>query len=244
MIKKITSCIIYIIFAIFASCENEPNNDIIKEEITTIIVEDNIIEDEEKSMNLKPIKEYEKYIFTENGNLYGILDKKVEAVTVKDTDDKEIELNDFFKLDNVIYCNIKVMEKGNAIPDPIEYEAVEKVYYFYQISGEMFSTTISKYPAKPESVRVEMEKTGVFEIKNENVFDKVSGKKMDASAVYQGNKKSVFLFVDGFYKTDSGLWFSVHEGYPANNLIRKKGLHFWEIRSSIKQCVLTSGRIW
>ena len=229
--------LLYISIIIFASCkipdyddkitavENIPSGDVIKET------------EEIQEMELKPIKNYGAYIFTDQKKLFGIDGKSKIELFATYTDENRYPVNDFFKKGGIIYFNIKVMEKGEAIPetDPVQYESVEKIYYYVQDNGIILNIDESEYPEKPELIFATMAE-GLFQIFDHEYNGAVY------SRVMRHTEVTAFKQIDSFYYTPGGLWFSV----PETLQTRLKGVYFYDkdFSTNLTQFPDITGRIW
>jgi len=234
--KSITVALLYAIMNVLTSCAvpvSPATNEI------TAAPEDPVPE-EVKQMTIQPFKEYQAYAVAESGSIFGLIGKTREQIIVKDDQDQILKPEKFSKSGDTVYFSVKTMEQGAAIPDtdPVQYEAVEKTYYFSQTGGAVTELEVADFPAVPESSRVEM---GI------SPFSIVSGKygDTDISTVSQeinetSKPKKAFLIVDGYFSTTEGLWFSVSEGIKG----AEKGLYFWAIESGGPVNISEYGRIW
>ena len=177
-------------------------------------------------MELKPIKNYDAYIFTENKRLYGIDGNATIQLYLIDTDNNRVPISDFFKIDGALYFTVKETV-----------EETEKTLYFYQIAGNMNSITKAKFPAKPDSDYVEMSE-GMYKI---TTVDYAGGQ---ASYVYKGPCPTGFKKVDSYHLADGGLWFSVAETAPHPTAPRLKGVYFFPDNATLNPPAFDSGRVW
>lgn len=237
MMKNYTTIIVYVCLLLFASCNyvTDYEDDSI---INTVIIEDTVddteIIEEVQNMELQQINVYGNYIVSGN-RVFGIEGIETEEIVLKDTEDNILSFNDFFITDdNTIYFSVKVMEKGNAIPDtdPVQYEPVEKIYHFSPVDGICTEVDKSEYPAIPESVFIEME-SSPFKIET---FDY---KGDDTSRVYQHALVTGYQKIDGYSVNQFGIWFSV----PITISIRYEGIYFYAVNGNIKR-KMESGRIY
>ena len=237
--------LLYIIIMIFSTC-NYPtyeSYDIIEESTVEVVddkeaeTDDIIITEEVQTMELQPIKEYEKYIGTGN-KVYGINGDQAEGIVLKDTDDNQHLFNQFFILDGMIYLSVKVIEQGPEIPDsdPVQYEQVMKEYFFSQTGGQIDEELGKDFPTMPESVHVIYEDS-LFKI--ETFPYPIDDVMTDTSRVYKGTAVEGHLRIDGCARVSGGFWFSV----PESIMTRLKGVYFWP-ESGVKNRVLMDGRIW
>jgi hypothetical protein len=227
------SLIVYIGIIIFASCQIPEIDDKINVE-NSVVTE--IIEDKENYiMEIKPIDDYAAYAFTDQGSLFGLEDSKKVYITILDTEDNTCKLNDFFKVGEIIYFNIKGTEQGAVIPDtdPVQYESVEKIYYFLQDKGVVLDIDVSEYPDKPESDFVTMA-DGIFQIMEYINKDVVH------SRVLRNGAPTAFKMIDGYFYTPAGLWFSV----PETLSVRLRGIYFYNHKDNLTQFPDIAGRIW
>lgn len=228
--------ILYVLMLLFASCENPA---IIITESKQVEIPEITIE-EVKIMMMKPIKVYEKYVSI-GPKVYGLNGNKKELVTVEDIDGTLHPFNDFFVKDGTVFFNISVMESGEAIPgtDPVRYEAVEKIYYFFQTDGEISEDAAISFPQPPTSKPVEM---GI------EPWSIVSGdyKGTPISTIKQvisenNNPAPAFICIDGYHVIPSvGIWFSV----SIDAIHAEKGLYYSALNSGRFRKVAEYGRIW
>lgn len=194
--------------------------------------------EEKKEMELKPITEYEKYVFTDDKTLYGIIGDKTDAIDIQDIENVSYPLNDFFVKDGDIYFQVKEIVVDNTDPkNPVNEEVT---HYFSQVDSKIskFAAAVD-YPLVPESNFVEM---GVYP------YSIVTGdyKGTEISIVKQeisesSNPYKTFLKIDSYFYNLSGLWFTVSDGMVG----AEKGLYFWSVGSGrIGSVIIKSGRIW
>jgi len=216
--------LLYISIIIFASCKIPDYDDKITA-VENIPAEDVIKDIEEiQKMELKPIKDYGAYIFTDQKKLFGIDGKSKIELFITDTDENRYPVNDFFKKSGIIYFNIKVMEKD-----------VEKIYYFTQNDKTLNEMTEEQFPEKPELIFATMAE-GLFQI-----FDhEYNG--IVYSRVMRHTEVTAFKQIDSFYYTPDGLWFSV----PETLQTRLKGVYFYDkdFSTNLTQFPDITGRIW
>ena len=234
--KKCITIIVYVCLLNFASCTfvTDFEDD---STINAVIIEETVeaeIEKEVQKMELQPIKDYDNYIVS-GKRVFGIDGIETEEVILKDIKDNPIQFNEFFIIPgDAIYLNVKVFEQGNAIPDtdPVQYEAVEKIYYFSQLDGTIEEEIESEFPAVPESTFIEMESTpfkiATFDYKGD-----------DTSRVYQNTLVTGYQKIDGYSVNQFGLWFSV----PITLSIRYEGIYFYPVNGNIVR-KMESGRIY
>lgn len=243
VLPSIVYCAMLIFASLFFNCKIEPEEVITKVEgaidpdETEPDIEINITK-EIKEMDLLPVEQYSAYAVCDDKRVFGIEGKELVKVSPVTVENQDLSFADFFKSGDALYFTVKVFEKGDAIPGtaPIQYEVIEVIYYFMQKGDVITKLTADNFPAKPESDFKVMAKTGEFEIIKftyENVLH---------SRVLQNDKPIAFTMIDGFYLTDSGLWFSVPTNDPKN--IRKKGIYFFEKGKNLNQTVKYVGRIY
>lgn len=230
--KRNTTLIFYTLMLVFASCNyvTEFNSDSVA---NAVIIESEIIKEVQR-MELQPIKDYDNYIVS-GKRVFGIIGAVTEEVILKDVDDNPVQFNEFFIIPgDGIYLNAIVMEQGDAIPDtdPVQYEPIEKTYYFFQLNGTIEEITESEFPTIPESLFVEMD-SAPYKIET---FD-YNGD--DTSRVYQQDLPTGYQKVDGYSHNESGLWFSV----PITISIRLKGIYFYPVNGNIIR-KMDSGKIY
>ena len=238
--------LVYIMFLFFASCDLPDNNQyVIIEETPVEIVDEDEIETDEiiiieevQTMELQPIKEYQKYV-TSGSGVYGINGNRLEEILLKDSDDNQHLFNQFFILDGMIYLSVKGFEQGNEIPDtdPVQYEQILKEYFFSQTGGQIDEELKKDFPNMPLSDHILYPNDGLFEI---ITFPyPVDDVMMDTSRVIRGGTPEGYLKIDGCSRVSGGFWFSVPEPIKT----RLKGVYLWpEMGSKIRK--LDSGRIW
>ena len=234
--KKCITIIVYVCLLNFASCTfvTEFEDD---STINAVIIEETVeaeIKEEVQIMELQQINVYGNYIVSGN-RVFGIEGSGAEEIILKDTEDNILSFNEFFITDdNTIYFSVKVMEKGNAIPDtdPVQYEAVEKIYYFSPVDGICTEVDKSELPNVPESLHVEMDsapfKIATFDYKGD-----------DTSRVYQQSLVTGYQKIDGYSVNQFGLWFSV----PIAIQTRLEGIYFYPLNGNIVR-KMESGRIY
>jgi len=236
--------VFYAIMIILSNCK------LPVEEIQQVINEENpvmqdepeiIIEKESFKMELKPIGVYKKYAFTDKNQLYGLQGADKKIILIEDVDGKIYPLNDFFKSGNIIYLNVKVMEKGAAIPEtePVQYESVEKIYYFMQTGNSIVEILESGYPEKPDSDFAGMN-LKPFEIIKYDDHSRVIKNYYNEDNEIVKSSPTAFVMIDGYHETPEGLWFSV----PVSLSVRLKGVYFYPVNSSLSDRPLFIGRIW
>ena len=232
--------VFYAIMVILSNCKL-PENDV-KQVIEEIRVKPEIIIEKERfKMELKPIEVYEKYAFTDRNQLYGLQGADKKIVPIEDVDGKIYPLNDFFKSAGIIYFNVKVMESGAAIPEtePVQYESVEKIYYFTQNGETLNELTESQYPEKGVSDFITMD-SKPFEVIKYDDHSRVIKNYYNEGGEVIKSSPTAFVMIDGYHETPEGLWFSV----PVSLSVRLKGVYFYPVGESLADHPLFIGRIW
>lgn len=199
-----------------------------------------ITTEEVKIMMIKPIKVYEKYVSI-GQKVYGLNGNKKELVTAEDTDGKLHPFNDFFVKDGTVFFNISVMESGDAIPgtDPVEYEAVEKIYYFFQTGEEISQDAAISFPPPPISKAVEMGIAPWSIVSGDYKGTQISTIKQVISE--NNNPAPAYLCIDGYHVVPNvGCWFSV----SVDAVHAEKGLYYSTLNSGRFRKVAEYGRIW
>lgn len=218
--------IVYAIIVLLASCNNpvmqsEPETQIILTPGIPVIEE--II-----YMTILPIEVYEKYAIDENNKVFGLTGNSLDAIVLKDSEDKIHSFNEFFRKDDMLFFSVYLME-----PIEPDGEPGGVLHYFMQANGAVEEYTESNFPDKPDSNFIEM---GIapFAIQT---FDYEG---MDTSRVSKDGKPTGFKMIDAYHSTPDGLWFSV----PETIFIRLKGIYFYPINGNLSQSPVMSGKIW
>ncbi len=233
--------LLYIIFLILASCKIE-TYDIIKETPVEVIdtETDEPIIQEVQTMELQSIKEYKNYV-TSGKRVFGIDRDRLEEIKLLDVEDKPIPFNKFFVIDGEICLSVMVTEQGEEISDtvPVQYESIQKEYFFVQSSGDMMEVEKSAFFNIPESVRIEYTHDGMFGIEK-SIYGE-----LETSTVIRGTVQEAHIRIDGCARVHTGMWFSSAETYKnsAGTGIRLKGVYFWP-DNAVKSRVIADGRIW
>lgn len=179
---------------------------------------------EEEEMKLQPIEVYGAYAVCEDGKVYGLTGTGMIPIVLKDSKDNEFPFSMFYKDGGILYFSVQFLDESEKMIEEFYKQEDEKV------------TKIKTFPEIPESARVEMDDEP-FKIVNAK-----SGK-VDCSYVYQGEQPTGYIVIDGYYKTDEGLWFSVPESYGNPAAKRLRGLYFFHLNGNI-QTVGEYGRVF
>ena len=222
----ITAYVILSFILVYTSCElSEP-------EPVYVVAEEPIIEQEEITMEVKALQEYENYYHTGN-KIFGIDDAGLHPIVVMDTNDKPVNLNSFAVIDSIIYLSVKTYEQGDPIPDtdPVQYKAVEVFYYFCQEDDVISVIDVTDFPETTNTNTIELDS---------KPYKIVTGdyKGMPISSVYQNTLKMNHMPVDGYVVNNMGLYF--HVTAPSGT---KAGLWCWPVGGN-PRWVKELGRLW
>lgn len=218
--NKVHVIMLYVILILYTSCtlpDSEPVYISQESEPTEIL-------QEEITMEIKALQEYDNYYHTGN-KIFGIDDMGLHPVIITDTDDKPVNLNSFAVLDGKLYLSIMVMEP--AEPDG---EPEWKEYYFCQEDGVM--SIVTDFPLFPDTTTIELD-SAPYKI----VSDDYKGTPI--SSVYQGTSKMNHMPVDSAaHIINIGLYF--HVTAPSGT---KAGLWCWPLDGN-PRWLKETGRLW
>lgn len=192
---------------------------------------------EDYVMELKPIKQFSNYVASLNA-IYGVDGIKLEKVHLYDTKDNEHLFYDFFMADGKTYFTVRQMVNGDPMPDtdPVQYEQIEKTYYFEQAKADLIEILKKAFPDPPVSEHIEFEDSNFKII----IFPyEKDGETTITSRVSQGSLVVGYLKIDGCMLVDNGLWYSVAERIQT----RLEGVYYWPVGGQPRR-VLDIGRIY
>ncbi len=179
--------------------------------------------------NMKAVKIFPNYFYTDNGQLFGIDSKTPERIEPIDQDGDLVDISDFFlkveKSENVLYFSV------NELVD-------EKmtVKFYKQLCGEISS--VKTIPSAPVPARSKL-KSENFTIED---FDYQGKACSDVKNRKTESGVERFFMVDGYVLIDGGLVYNVSDGrYNDTIVVRKAGLYFWDAGKQTGQMVKDKG---
>ena len=178
----------------------------------------------EMECNMKAVKNFEHYFFTDNGQLFGVDDQFLKRIEPIDQDGDLLWVVGFNKSkekgEDVLYFT--TIETDST--DTKAQVQVEK--HYKQLCGEMTEErtgTVYQTPARSKLSGVN------FSIKD---FDYQGTACSDVRNLPMKSGIERFFMVDGFFENDLGLFFNVSDGrYNETTMVRQPGLYFWDIKS-------------
>lgn len=162
---------------------------------------------------LKPIPEYDKYLYS-NNRVLAFTDEGFEGISFVNTKDEPIQITDFFRFEDAIYINTVIPENTGTEEEPV----IENIpYYYKQLSGKV--TELETIPDKPEQP---YEECGSSNWEIEKVVFEDYFVSNITNLYFKGQAR--FIKVSGHYESDNGLFFNViQSGKPG----LREGLYFF-----------------
>ena len=188
--------------------------------------------------SVKPIEEFPAYL--QGTAVFGIpstakrREDLIRINPVIEIEGKEYTrvFQTFFTIDGIIYFSIM-----QTFPDKVDNtKTIEITKYCSQENGAITEIDETDFPEMPESLHVTYS-DNMYKIETGQY--KIDGEMQGISTIKRGPLSEAYLKIDGFFRINTGIWFSV----PVTFQTRSKGLYYWP-DDSPKIKAMDNGRIW